>query len=94
MVESSPTRTKTKLRKTTKATTIAAMVVIATIIAAPMITNKLAYAAPTTANTNAGTISRDSPALALSPYVKFNMALKSKVQKVVPEPTLKIPRFL
>ena len=51
MVEKSQ-MTKTKLRKTTKATTIAAMVVIATIIAAPMITNKLAFAAPTTANTN------------------------------------------
>ena len=48
MVESSST--KTKLRNTTK-TTIAAMIVIATIIAAPMITNKLAFAAPTTANT-------------------------------------------
>jgi hypothetical protein len=51
MIEKSP-KTKTKLRKTTKATTIAAMVVIATIIAAPMITNKLAFAASTTANTN------------------------------------------
>ena len=53
MVESSPTKTNTKLRKTTKTTTIAAMVVIATIIAAPMITNKLSFAAPTTANTTA-----------------------------------------
>jgi hypothetical protein len=50
MIEKSP-KTKTKLGKTTKAT-IAAMVVIATIIAAPMITNKLAFAASTTANTN------------------------------------------
>src|SRR5581483_4859392 len=53
MVESSPT--KTKLRKTTKTTTIAAMVVIATIIAAPMITNKLAFAALSNITTTTST---------------------------------------
>jgi hypothetical protein len=53
MVERSATKTKTRLRKT-MTTSIAAMIVIATIVAAPTITNKLAYAATTAAaNTTA-----------------------------------------
>ena len=52
MVEKSP-KTKTKLRKTKTSAAIVAMIVVTAIIAAPMITNKLAFAAPTTANTNA-----------------------------------------
>jgi hypothetical protein len=45
MVEITPTKTKTSLKKTT---TIAAMIVIATIIASPLAVNKHAFAANTT----------------------------------------------
>ena len=55
MVERSSTKAKTKMRKTAKATIIAAIIVTATIIAAPMITNKLAFAVPTAANTDSST---------------------------------------
>ena len=45
MVEITPTKTETKLKKTT---TIAAMIVAITIIASPMVVNKHAFAAATT----------------------------------------------
>src|SRR5215467_10799952 len=45
MVEITPTKTETKLKKTT---TIAAMIVAITIIASPMVVNKHAFAATTT----------------------------------------------
>jgi len=51
MVERSTTKTRTRLRKTKTSATIAAMIVIATIIAAPMITNKIVLAATSVANT-------------------------------------------
>jgi hypothetical protein len=51
MVERSTTKTRTRLRKTKTSATIAAMIVIATIITAPMITNKIVLAATSVANT-------------------------------------------
>jgi hypothetical protein len=51
MTERSPNKTRTRLRKTKTSATIAAMIVIITIIVAPTITNKLAYAATSVANT-------------------------------------------
>ena len=45
MVEITPTKTKTSLKKTT---TIAAMIIIATIIASPLAVNKHVFAATTT----------------------------------------------
>jgi hypothetical protein len=54
MVETTPTKTKTKMKK--KTTTIAAMIVIATIIAFPLVANKVAFATVTPPSTSGSTM--------------------------------------
>ena len=51
MVETTPTKTKTKTK-----TTIAAMIVIATIIALPLAANKVAFAAGAPTSTSVQTV--------------------------------------
>jgi hypothetical protein len=58
MVEITPTKTKTRLKKTT---TIAAMIVIATIIASPMAVNKHAFAATTTSTAGPAMLKLTTP---------------------------------